>query len=67
LAKPLIVSSVPIVEAHIPKLIFFFALLLSEDDLLYPREVASIFCLKLFFQQHLQPFRLREESEILNL
>jgi hypothetical protein len=37
LAEPLIVSSVPIVEAYIPKLIFFFPFLFSEDDLLNPR------------------------------
>jgi len=67
LTEPLIVSSVPIVEAYIPKLIFFFPLLLSEDDLLYTREVASVFGLKFLFQQHLKPFRLGEESEILNL
>lgn len=67
LAEPLIVSSVPIVEAHIPKSILFFPLLFGEDDLLYPREVASIFGLKFLFEQHLQPFRLGEEPEILNL
>jgi hypothetical protein len=67
LAEPLIVSSVPIVEAYIPKLILFFPLLFSEDDLLYPREVASVFGLKFLFQQHLKPFRLGEEPEILNL
>jgi hypothetical protein len=55
------------VEAHIPKLILFFPLLLSEDDLLNPRQVASVFGLKFLFQQHLQPFRLGEEPEILNL
>jgi hypothetical protein len=67
LAEPLIVSSVPIVEAHIPKLILLFPLLLSEDDLLYPRKVAGIFCLKLLFEQHLQPLRLGEEPKILDL